>query len=82
MNPSLKKMFAATLFSALTFSAIAQQPAPPVAAPAPASAPAQPPAPYGTPITLEMAKKAMAAAEAEARKNNWNVVTAIVDSGS
>lgn len=29
-----------------------------------------------------MAKKAMAAAEAEARKNNWNVVIAIVNSGS
>jgi hypothetical protein len=37
--------------------------------------------PYGMPITLEQAKKAMAAAEAEARKNNWNVVIAIVDAG-
>ncbi len=32
-------------------------------------------------ITLEAAKKAMAAAEAEARKNNWNVAIAIVDAG-
>ena len=32
-------------------------------------------------ITLEDAKKAMAAAEAEARKNNWNVAIAIVDAG-
>jgi uncharacterized protein GlcG (DUF336 family) len=39
------------------------------------------PAPYGAPITLDQAKKAMAAAEAEAKKNNWNVVIAIVDSG-
>ena len=39
----------------------------------------QPPA-YGTPMTLEQAKKAMAAAEAEAAKNNWSVVIAIVDS--
>ncbi len=39
------------------------------------------PAPYGAPITIELAKKAMAAAEAEARKNNWQVVISIVDSG-
>lgn len=35
--------------------------------------------PYGPPITLEQAKKALAGAEA--RKNNWNVVIAILDSG-
>jgi uncharacterized protein GlcG (DUF336 family) len=40
------------------------------------------PAPYGAPITFEQAKIAMAAAEAEARKNNWQVVISIVDSGS
>lgn len=39
------------------------------------------PAPYGAPITLEQAKKAMVAAEAEARKNNWAVVISIVDAG-
>lgn len=39
------------------------------------------PAPYGAPITLEQAKKAMVAAEAEARKNNWAVVISIVDNG-
>jgi uncharacterized protein GlcG (DUF336 family) len=33
-------------------------------------------------ITLEEAKKAMAAAEAEARKNNWNVAIAILDAGA
>src|SRR5262249_13966094 len=33
-------------------------------------------------ITLEDAKKAMAAAAAEARKNNWNVAIAIVDAGA
>lgn len=37
--------------------------------------------PYGAPITLEQAKKAMAAAETEATKNNWNVVIAVVDTG-
>lgn len=32
-------------------------------------------------LTLEGAKKIAAAAEAEARKNNWNVVIAVVDDG-
>jgi glc operon protein GlcG len=36
---------------------------------------------YGAPITLEQARKVMAAAEAEARKNNLNMAIAIVDSG-
>jgi glc operon protein GlcG len=52
---------------------VAQTPATSPAAPTP------PPA-YGAPISLEVAKKAMAGAEAEARKNNWNVVISIVDS--
>ncbi len=39
------------------------------------------PAPYGAPINIEQAKRAMVAAEAEARKNNWQVVIAIVDTG-
>jgi uncharacterized protein GlcG (DUF336 family) len=37
--------------------------------------------PYGMPITLDQAKKAMAAAEAEAKKNNWPVAIVILDSG-
>ena len=32
-------------------------------------------------LTLEAAKKIAAAAETEARKNNWNVVIAVVDDG-
>jgi len=32
-------------------------------------------------LTLEGAKKIAAAAEAEAKKNNWNVVIAVVDDG-
>lgn len=32
-------------------------------------------------LTLEAARRIAAAAEAEARKNNWNVVIAIVDEG-
>lgn len=47
---------------------------------APASAQAPPPT-YGSPISLEQAKKVMAGAEAEAKKNNWPVVIAILDSG-
>jgi uncharacterized protein GlcG (DUF336 family) len=46
-----------------------------------ATAGAQAPPPYGPPITLEQAKKAMAGAEAEAKKNNWPVVITILDSG-
>jgi len=40
---------------------------------------AQMPNPYGAPITLENAKKAAAAAVAEARKNNWTEAVAITD---
>ena len=36
---------------------------------------------YGAPITLEQARKVMAAAEAEARKSNLNLSIAIVDTG-
>ena len=35
--------------------------------------------PYGAPISLENAKKAAAAAMAEAKKNNWNMNVAVVD---
>jgi glc operon protein GlcG len=45
-----------------------------------AQAPAPPPE-YGSPITLEQAKKVMAGAEAEAVKNKWPVVITIVDAG-
>lgn len=40
---------------------------------------AQAPPAYGTPMTLEAAKKAMAASEAEAKKSNWPVAIAILD---
>jgi glc operon protein GlcG len=36
---------------------------------------------YGAPISLEQAKKIVAGADAEARKNRWNVVITVVDSG-
>ena len=44
---------------------------------APRSAPAQSPA--APAVTLERATRVAAAAETEARRNNWNVVIAIVD---
>ena len=58
--------------------------------PAPATAPAQPAAggtpdvmpfdiPYGVSIGLERAKQVMAAAEAEAKKKNWKMNIAVVD---
>jgi glc operon protein GlcG len=56
--------------------ALAQQPA----APAPAAA-AGPMLPYGPPITLDQAKRAMAASELEAAKNSWQVAITILDSG-
>jgi len=36
---------------------------------------------YGPPITLEQARKVYAAADAEARKNNWAMAVVILDSG-
>jgi len=36
---------------------------------------------YGAPITLDQAKKVMAAAEAKALQNNWYVAISIMDSG-
>ena len=47
----------------------------------PAAAPPPPPPPYGMSIGFDAAKKAIAAAEAEAKKNNWPVAIAIVDTG-
>ena len=62
----LASMLAAVI---LTATASAQQ------------APSPPPTtPYGAPIGLEAAKKVMAAAEAEAVKNNWAMAIVILDS--
>lgn len=38
--------------------------------------------PYGTPITLDRAEAAIAAAVAEARKHDWKLNITVVDSGS
>ncbi len=40
-----------------------------------------PTTPYGAPLSIAEAKKAMAAAEAEAVRNDWGVSIAIVNSG-
>ena len=45
------------------------------------AAPPPPPPPYGMSIGFDAAKKAIAAAEAEAKKNNWPVAIAVVDTG-
>jgi uncharacterized protein GlcG (DUF336 family) len=59
----------ACVFAIWAGSALAQQPAPMGSAP------------YGAPISLDQAKRAMAAAELEAAKNSWQVAITIVDSG-
>ncbi len=59
-------ILAAIILSGAAISAGAQQP----------TAPSAPPTtPYGPPITLEAAKKVMAAAEAESVKNNWSMAS-------
>ena len=53
----------------------------PALAQAPSAAPSAVALPYGLPITLDQAKRAMAAAELEAAKNSWQVAITILDSG-
>ena len=67
----------------ITMTALAACAAFVLAGAAHAQQPAAPPPPtaYGPPISLANAKKVMAAAEAEAMKNNWNMVITILDSG-
>ena len=69
------RLLSLVVSTALLFvAASAGAQAPPPAAPPPSPA-------YGPPITLEQAKKAMAGAEAEAKKNKWDMVIIILDSG-
>jgi glc operon protein GlcG len=68
----------------ISSAALAQSPAPAAAPPAPAPAGGTPDAipfdiPYGQSIGLEKAKQVMAAAEAEAKKRNWKMNLAVVD---
>jgi glc operon protein GlcG len=85
MRSIISMTLAACAVAAVSSLAFAQ-----AQAPAPAT-PATPPAaggtpdkmpfdiPYGTSIGLEQAKQLMAAAEAEAKKRNWKMNIAIVD---
>jgi uncharacterized protein GlcG (DUF336 family) len=61
--------------------ALAAGAAPSLAQQAPAAPAAATMLPYGPPITLDQAKRAMAAAELEAAKNSWQVAITILDSG-
>jgi glc operon protein GlcG len=65
-----KMLLASILAAAMAIASASAQQAP--------SAP--PTIPYGAPIGLEAAKKVMAAAEADAVKNNWGMAIAILDS--
>src|ERR671913_627120 len=64
MNPFSKLAAVLTMAVMTSVPAVAQQAVPP----------------YGPPISLEQAKKVIAAAEAEAQKNNWPVAITVVDS--
>ena len=68
-------IIATTLLAAMPL-AHAQAPAP-AAAPVPEVMPFD--IPYGTPITLETAQKAIMAAAAEAKKHNWKMSITVVD---
>lgn len=69
----------AVLAGALAISFAAQAQQPPAAPAAPASAPIPQ---YAAPgVNLEQAKQAIAAAAAEARKNNWPVAIAVMSNG-
>jgi glc operon protein GlcG len=71
-----------TLAAASAVALVTMLPAAAQQTPAPAPAPAAaPPLPYGAPISTAAAEKALAAAKAEAQKNNWPVAISIVDSG-
>jgi glc operon protein GlcG len=63
---------ALALAAVLLFGSAVQAQQPPVSPPPPG---------YGVPITLEQARAAIAAGQAESKKNGWNHVFAVVDGG-
>ena len=73
----MRNMIVAAIAAVLLLSPVAVE----AQTAAPATPPPAPPAPYGLSIGFDAAKKAIAAAEAEAKKNNWAVAIAIVDTG-
>jgi glc operon protein GlcG len=64
---------ALALAAVLLFGSVVQAQQQPVSPP--------PPPGYGAPITLEQARAAIAAGQAESKKNGWNHVFAVVDGG-
>ncbi|HTG07963.1 MAG TPA: heme-binding protein [Bradyrhizobium sp.] len=85
MRSIVSMALAAYAIAVMSSAAFAQTPAPaPATPPAPPSAGGTPDAmpfdiPYGLSIGLERAKQVMAAAEAEAKKRNWKMNIAVVD---
>ena len=85
MRSVVSMTLAACATIAISASALAQTPPPaPAAPPAPPAAGGTPDAmpfdiPYGVSIGLEKAKQVMAAPEAEAKRRNWKMVIAVVD---
>jgi uncharacterized protein GlcG (DUF336 family) len=76
-TPMLRSALALVAFSAAAVAvpALVQAQTPPAA-----TVPGPPPAPpYGPPVTLAQAKVAIAAAEAEARKQGWLMVVTVVE---
>ena len=65
---------ALALAAVLLFGSVVQAQQQPVSPP-------PPPPGYGAPITLEQARAAIAAGQAESKKNGWNHVFAVVDGG-
>ena len=83
MRSVISMTLAACAVAAIGSQALAQAPAP-ATPPAPPSAGGTPDKmpfdiPYGQSIGLEQAKQVMAAAEAEAKKRNWKMNIAVVD---
>ncbi len=69
-------MRTAAAIAAISLSALSMAHAQPPA-PVPETMPFD--IPYGTPVNLEHAQTAIAAAEAEARRHNWKMAIAVVD---
>jgi Uncharacterized protein, possibly involved in utilization of glycolate and propanediol len=83
MRSIVSLTLAACAIAVMSSSTLAQAPAP-ATPPAPPAAGGTPDAmpfdiPYGQSIGLEHAKQVMAAAEAEAKKRNWKMNIAVVD---
>jgi glc operon protein GlcG len=83
MRPIVSMTLAACALAVMSSPTLAQTPAP-ATPPAPPSSGGTPDAmpfdiPYGLSIGLERAKQVMAAAEAEAKRRNWKMNIAVVD---